>query len=410
MTAPAASVPPSEPSVSMKQAEIGAPVLEVKGGRGGRLLIRAARAERSPGSVRREGYGRFATAADEHAWARDRRAVPRAGCGQLGQVAADEACFPLQLGRDDVSVHTGGARFGGHRLAHAGAVRRAGPSVAPRRVRGVRGVGREVLADARREVVPEAAAVKDRDGVVDGRGVLDARVCDRVEHVAGHVGDRQADQARRRDAVGEAAALDRRDVLADRVDFDDRGAGAQEQLVELPLLGLRDPFGGRLVSAELPPVNDGDREVAAVQAVDEVHDSRGRRSPSARRGAGGRRQAPRSGRAPSCRRRRGPRRRRRRDGRRGSARASMRSQASLCPSRRRRPGRRGRGAYSRPAIAIPPAVSSTASTVARRTSHASSPAAATRSARARTLRHAGGGELSRVRDHAAIAAGKTSPG
>ena len=141
-----------------------------------------------------------------------------------------------------MGVDAGGAGLGRHRLANSGAVRQQDRLRLRCELGRVRGVGGQVVEDAGREVVPKSAAMKDLDRVVDRRSVLDARVRDRVEHVAGDVGDRQADQASRRDAVSETTALDRRDVLADRVDLDDRGAGSEQELVEPPLLGLRRPL------------------------------------------------------------------------------------------------------------------------------------------------------------------------
>ena len=54
--------------------------------------------------------------------------------------------------------------------------------------------GREMVANAVGQRVPELAVMQDRDRVGDGRAVLDRRVGDRVEDVAGNVRRGQVDE------------------------------------------------------------------------------------------------------------------------------------------------------------------------------------------------------------------------
>ena len=109
--------------------------------------------------------------------------------------------------------------------------------------------------------------MEHRDRVGGRERVGDARVGDRVDVIAGDVGDREVDQPRRRRGAGETAALDRRDVLADGVDLDDPDARREQELVQVALLGGRDAAGGRLASAELPPVKQAITRSRSVRRV-----------------------------------------------------------------------------------------------------------------------------------------------
>ena len=72
--------------------------------------------------------------------------------------------------------------------------------------------------------------------------------------VAGHIRDRQCDDARRRRRGGEPPALDRREVFSDRVDLADRRARAQQ--------GLRHPL---LVGKPQPRCRQGQQRGAAAR-------------------------------------------------------------------------------------------------------------------------------------------------
>ena len=258
-------------------------------------------------------------------------------------------------------------------------------------------------------VVPEPAAMKDLDRVVDRRGVLDARVRDGVEHVAGDVGDRQADQARRRDAGSETTALDRRDVLADRVDLDDRGAGAEEELVEAPLLGLRHPFGRQAGQRRASAREDGDRQIAGAQVVDQLHDPAG----GGLRALGGERVVGQEHLDPV----EGDRVRAVADG----DRAAVEPVAEdLLERRCDRERRLARADDDHPGVGFERVLaagdrdSAVGQLNGLRRCAADvaglEPGGGHPQREGAHLRHAGGGELSGVRDHAAIAAGNTSPG
>ena len=90
----------------------------------------------------------------------------------------------------------------------------------------------------------------------------DARVGDRVDVVAGDVGDREVDQARGRRRRRQPAALDRRDVLADRVDLDDPDPRREQELVQAALLVRRDPGRRQARERRAAAGEAGDHEVA----------------------------------------------------------------------------------------------------------------------------------------------------
>ncbi len=87
------------------------------------------------------------------------------------------------------------------------------------------------------------------------------RECRRIGHrrpradhrgiVAGHIGDRDRDKARRADPLGKTAALDAREMFAHAVDFGNRCAGCEQRPRQRLLLGerqadrRRDPVGRR---------------------------------------------------------------------------------------------------------------------------------------------------------------------
>ena len=120
----------------------------------------------------------------------------------------------------------------------------------------------EMGADGGGDVPPEVVAAQDRRRVGRGGVVGDARIGDRVERVAGDVGDRQVDQPRRRDGEGEPAPLESRDLLADGVDLRDRQPGAEQQPVQVALVleadADRRQAGQRRASAR----EAGDHDVA----------------------------------------------------------------------------------------------------------------------------------------------------
>ena len=183
-------------------------------------------------------------------------------------------------------------------------------------------------------------------------------------------------------AARQPPALERRDVLADRVDLDDPDPRREQQLVQVALLGsATTPAGGRLASAELPPVKQAitrSRSPAPPAMLEQA--PRGGDAALARQRVVGAR-APRSAAERSAARRRGRRSPRRRGGRRGSARAraAIPSEALPAPT-----------TITLPAGVEPVADAVDDQLVARparpparsrgRTSQAASPAAATRSA------------------------------
>ena len=90
--------------------------------------------------------------------------------------------------------------------------------------------------------VGAAAGVRDRRAGGDQRRI-----------VARNVGDDQRDDLRRIGGGGEPSALDRRDMLADRVHRRDRRAGGEQRLVDGDLVGQRQAPAGDGSSAEPPP-------------------------------------------------------------------------------------------------------------------------------------------------------------
>ena len=181
--------------------------------------------------------------------------------------------------------------------------------------------------------------------------------------------------------------------------------------MQAPLLGLGHAGGRQAGERGAAAGERREHEVVGAEPVDELDQTRERRWRSARWAAGGRRRATsirssaivsspwRTTTAPASSR-----------GRRGSARARRRSRAWPCRSRPRPRGRPGFSGYSRPAIATPDVRTRDARSVARPTSHASRPALGHPQRQSAQLGHAGRGELDRVRDHAAIAAGNDVAG
>ena len=256
-------------------------------------------------------------------------------------------------------------------IASGSSSRRLG--VAPRRCSRIDGGAR----------VPEAVAVEDRDRVVGSRAVRDARVGDRVDVIAGDVGDREVDQARGRRRRRQATALDRRDVLADRVDLDDPACPTRAAARAGRASRRRDPAGGRLASAELPPVKQAitrsrwprDSAIASRRA------GGGRARVARQRMVGAEQRRPARG---GAARRGGRRSPRRRAGRRGSPPAPtaipMRRLAGADDERRARRGRAGGGRRRRSARRRQ---RDRPRSPARRASQAVSPAARDRSVAAR---------------------------
>src|SRR6266849_4366499 len=152
------------------------------------------------------------------------------------------------LALDPVAQHDGGdaagergIRGGGERLLRAGDHLEAAP--AEDRVAGLRRLrfrGGQ-MGDDRRGL---GDAVFGEDGLRIGKGrrVGECRAGgDHRGMIPRYVGNRQGEDARRRRGRGEAAALDRREVLPHRVDLADRRAGAQQAPRHRLLVGERQP-------------------------------------------------------------------------------------------------------------------------------------------------------------------------
>ena len=232
--APAWPVPPSEPSVSRKTAATGRALELERGGDRG-LLVRARprrSRRRGPGSRCSRRRSRASPCRARTA-SRDRRSRAR------GWRAAGRPGAPRPRAWSRSPPGAGRARCASSAIASQAVAPVTSSSVwisAPCSSGDSAAARLEVLADRRRDAVPEPVAVEDRDRVGGPRAVGDGRVGDRVEVVAGDVGDGQVDQPRRCGRRGQPAALERRDVLAHRVDLDDADPRREQQLVQVALL------------------------------------------------------------------------------------------------------------------------------------------------------------------------------
>ena len=106
-----------------------------------------------------------------------------------------------------------------------------------------------------------------------GSGGDDARI------VAGHVGDRQGDQPRLAAGMGEAPALDLRQMLAHAVDLADAGAAAQHRLRHGLLVGKRNALGRQQPVGRAATGNQRQHEVVRPGRFGERDHLRRRRQP-----------------------------------------------------------------------------------------------------------------------------------
>ena len=104
-----------------------------------------------------------------------------------------------------------------------------------------------------------------RGGVGDGGAGGDHR-----RFVAGHVGNRIGVHAGRPAGPGQAAALDRREVLAHAVHLADVRAGAQQRLVDRLLVRQRNAFGRQRQQRRAATGEQEDHPVAFLEVADQL--------------------------------------------------------------------------------------------------------------------------------------------
>ena len=195
MIAPACSVPPSEPSVSMKTAATGAPSSS--------SAAAIAASWFGPPSPNPASGPSVTVLSPPQPSITEPGAngapVGGAVAGEVGEQLADLARLALEAGRDDDRRQAERDRLGRHRIAGG----RAGDQQdrldpVGGRGRGTRESGpwRCSRIDSRRPV-PQAVSVEDRDRVAGAGRVGHRRVGDRVDVVAGDVGDGQVDEPSR---------------------------------------------------------------------------------------------------------------------------------------------------------------------------------------------------------------------
>ncbi len=93
--------------------------------------------------------------------------------------------------------------------------------------------------------------------------------------VARHVGDQQRDHPRRRTGQRQAAALDRRQVLAHAVHLADRRAAFQQRLVDRLFLLQRDAVGRQRQQGRAAARNQAQHQVIGAQAAHHVQHAAG---------------------------------------------------------------------------------------------------------------------------------------
>ena len=109
---------------------------------------------------------------------------------------------------------------------------------------------------------------------------------DHREIVARHVGNDQADDAGGRGGDREAAALDRRQMLAHAIHLADMRAAAQQRAIDRLLVGERDVAGGQREQRRAAAGDEAEHEIVRPEALDEFEDRARRPSGPAASGTG----------------------------------------------------------------------------------------------------------------------------
>ena len=137
-------------------------------------------------------------------------------------------------------------------------------------------------ATGRRRV--DAVAGENGAGVGEGGGVGDRRPRgDDARIVAGDVGDEEAHRLGREGRGGQPAALDRGEMLPDRVHRRDVGAGGEQRAVHRLLVLERDPLGGESEQRRSAARDQAEHQVVRPGALGQREDAP-RRVPAARIG------------------------------------------------------------------------------------------------------------------------------
>ncbi|AXO29860.1 hypothetical protein Ysp71_3925 [Pseudomonas aeruginosa] len=132
----------------------------------------------------------------------------------------------------------------------------------------------EPVEDVLRHV--DGVAPEDRQGIGGGGRVADAGAGgDHRGLVAGNVGNRVGIDAGRPAGLGQATALDRREVLAHAVHLADGGAGLEQRLVHRLLVRQADAFGRQRKQCGAAAGEKEDHPVALVQAADQFQHATG---------------------------------------------------------------------------------------------------------------------------------------
>ncbi|MNO98023.1 hypothetical protein D3C76_897540 [compost metagenome] len=197
--------------------------------------------------------------------------------GDAGVDLGDFPRFAFQIAEDD-GLDAGGAGLLGGGVE--GALRRGDQGeVAARqafvaRLHGFRSRVFQPGADMRRYV--DGVALEDFQGVGGGGRVAHGGAGgDHRGLVARHVGNRVGVYACRPAGAGQAAALDRREVLAYAVHFADGGAGFQQRLVQRALVVEADAFGRQGEQGGTAAGEQEDHPVVLGQAADQLQHATG---------------------------------------------------------------------------------------------------------------------------------------
>ena len=124
----------------------------------------------------------------------------------------------------------------------------------------------------------DAILAEDTQRLSVCRGVADRRP--RRDHrriVARNVGDDQRDHRRRRRGHGQAAALDRRKMLAHAVHLGDRRAATQQRRPDLALVVGTNALGRKRQQRRPAPRDQAQYQIVGGESCDQRHDARRRR-------------------------------------------------------------------------------------------------------------------------------------